>query len=43
MLRPFFDDELEALHYDLLPSKGSIDERQVPVIRLVWEGTMLVT
>jgi len=26
MLRPFFDDELEALHYDLLPSKGSIDE-----------------
>lgn len=26
MLRPFFDDELEALDYDLLPSKGSIDE-----------------
>ncbi|WP_227139064.1 hypothetical protein [Caldibacillus sp. 210928-DFI.2.22] len=43
MLRPFFDDELEALDYDLLLSKGSIDERQMPVIRLVWEGTMLVT
>jgi len=26
MLRPFFDDELEALDYDLLFSKGSIDE-----------------
>jgi len=26
MLRPFFNDELEALDYDLLFSKGSIDE-----------------